>query len=238
MIPHLIQVEPRAYICPKFMGLPDLIAYTAPQAAAQAIVVQVGPQRTDQHRALIAAARRMGLKPGRFVAWGSAVGEDAPALQELAAVQRQSRFRGKPSVTLGLLGHPYCLYDHCFNMDLLRILARNQVRFLTPEQMPPQYHGIGSGQLHKNLFWTIGRSQLDALYWMLGQKEAPVDGFIHVAPFACGLEAMIGDLTARRIKQAGLPLLQLNFEEQSGEAGMITRLEAFLDLIKFRSRVC
>jgi predicted nucleotide-binding protein (sugar kinase/HSP70/actin superfamily) len=239
MIPHLIQVEPQAFICPKFMGLPDIIAHTAPEAAARAVIVQVGPQQgTDQQRALAAAARRLGLKPARLAGWDAAGGGDIPALQELAAAQKQSRLRGKPSITLGLLGHPYCLYDPCFNLDLLRFLARSQVRFLTPEQMPREYHGIGSGQLQKKLFWTIGRSQLDALYWMLEQKETPVDGFIHVAPFACGLEAMIGDLTARRIKRAGLPLLQLNFEEHSGEAGVITRLEAFLDLIKFRSMVC
>jgi predicted nucleotide-binding protein (sugar kinase/HSP70/actin superfamily) len=66
----------------------------------------------------------------------------------------------------------------------------------------------------------------------------PVDGFIQVTPFACGPDAIVGDLLERRIKQAGKPLLKLNFEEHSGEAGIITRLEAFLDLIKFRSRVC
>jgi predicted nucleotide-binding protein (sugar kinase/HSP70/actin superfamily) len=238
MIPHLIKVEPQAYICPKFMGLPDIIAHTAPEVTAQAIVVQVGPQHTDQQRALIEAANRAGVKSGRIAKLKAAVPGESPALQELAVLQKLSPFKGKPAVTIGLLGHPYCLYDACFNLDLLRILTRSQVRFLTPEQMPSEFKGLGSGQLEKDLFWTLGRSQLDALYWMLHQEETPVDGLIQVTPFACGLEAIIGDLLARRIKQAGLPLLQLNFEEQSGEAGVITRLEAFLDLIKFRSMVC
>jgi predicted nucleotide-binding protein (sugar kinase/HSP70/actin superfamily) len=239
MIPHLIKVEPQAYICPKFMGLPDIIAHTAPQVSAQAIVVQVGPRRTDQQRALAEAAKRAGVKPVKMTPHKpSAVSGLSPALQELAALQKQSHFKGKPAVTVGLLGHPYCLYDACFNLDLLQILTRSHVRFLTPEQMPSQFKGVGSGQLEKDLFWTIGRSQLDALYWMLHQEATPVDGLIQVTPFACGLEAIIGDLLARRIKQAGLPLLHLNFEEQSGEAGVITRLEAFLDLIKYRSMVC
>jgi predicted nucleotide-binding protein (sugar kinase/HSP70/actin superfamily) len=236
MLPHLIKVEPQAYICPKFMGLPDIVAHTVPQVAAQAIVVRVGPGQMDQERALIAAARRIGLKPKR--PQKAATWSENPALQELATIEKQYRMKEKFPVTLGLLGHPYCLYDHCFNLDLLRTLVRYRIRFLTPEQMPSEYKGIGSGQLQKDLFWTIGRSQLDAVYWMIHQEEVPVDGFIQVTPFACGLEAIIGDLTARRIKRAGLPLLQLNFEEQSGEAGMLTRLEAFVDLIKFRSMVC
>jgi predicted nucleotide-binding protein (sugar kinase/HSP70/actin superfamily) len=238
MIPHLIQVEPQAYICPKFMGLPDIIAHTVPAAATQAIVVQVGPPQPDQPRALAKAAHRLGLKPRRITKLKPAASGESPALQALAALQKQSHFKGKPTVTVGLLGHPYCLYDACFNLDLLRVLSHNQVGFLTPEQMPPEFKGSGSGWLEKDLFWTMGRSQLDALYWMIHQKATPVDGFIQVTPFACGIEAIIGDLTARRIKQAGLPLLQLNFEEHSGEAGVITRLEAFLDLIKFRSMVC
>jgi predicted nucleotide-binding protein (sugar kinase/HSP70/actin superfamily) len=238
MIPHLIKVEPQAYICPKFMGLPDIVAHTVPQVADRVIVVRVGPRQLNQWRALAEAARHHGLKPRRTSRATPTVRAETPALQAVTALRKQYCFKGKSEITLGLLGHPYCLYDPCFNLDLLRILVCNQVSFLTPEQMPAEYQGIGSGQLEKDMFWTMGRSQLDAVYWMLHQKEVPVNGFIQVTPFACGLEAIIGDLTARRIKRAGLPLLQLNFEEHSGEAGVITRLEAFLDLIKFRSMVC
>jgi predicted nucleotide-binding protein (sugar kinase/HSP70/actin superfamily) len=42
----------------------------------------------------------------------------------------------------------------------------------------------------------------------------------------------------RRIREAGKPFLRLYFEEHSGEAGLITRLEAFTDLLKYRSRAC
>jgi predicted nucleotide-binding protein (sugar kinase/HSP70/actin superfamily) len=238
MVPHLIRVEPDAYICPKFMGLPDLVAHTAPEAAAQVITVQVGPKRTNQWRALAAAAVAAGVNRGRVPKtpppeWGM-----SPALQEAAAAWRCDVGDGQPELTVGLLGHPYCLYDACFNLDLLRSLARNRVRFLTPEQMPPEYQGSGSDRLEKELFWTVGRKQLDALQWMLRQTVNPLEGLILVTPFACGPEALVGDLLERRIRQAGLPLLKLNYEEHSGEAGVITRLEAFLDLIKFRSKVC
>ena len=236
MIPHLVKVEADAYICPKFMGLPDLVAHTVPAVKNKAITVKIGPRQIDQWRCLSEAAAQLGVKPSSKGKYSQAQSIQSPALQEVHNLQPQFGPEG-PELIIGLLGHPYCLYDRCFNLDLLTEIARNRVGFLTPEMMPKEYKGRGTGKLEKELFWTMGRSQLDALEWML-HYEHPVDGFIQVTPFACGPEAIVGDLLERRIKAAGLPLLKLNFEEHSGEAGVITRLEAFLDLIKFRSTVC
>jgi predicted nucleotide-binding protein (sugar kinase/HSP70/actin superfamily) len=238
MLPHLIKVEPDAFICPKFMGLPDIVAHTAPETTAKLLTVKVGPDRTDQWRCLKETAAKIGLRPGRKISQLTFNREESPALREVKSLQYPAQTENRAGLTLGLLGHPYCLYDAGFNLDLLRNLNQSQVRFFTPEMMPPAFKGVGSGRLEKALFWTIGRAQLDALDWMLHGLAEPVDGFIQVTPFACGPEAIVGDLLERRIKQAGKPLLKLNFEEHSGEAGVITRLEAFLDLIKFRSMVC
>jgi predicted nucleotide-binding protein (sugar kinase/HSP70/actin superfamily) len=238
MLPHLIKVERDAYICPKFMGLPDLVAHTAPEITAKLLTVKVGPDQTDQWRCLKEAAAKIGVRLRKNFNHAVCDHGDNPALREVTSLQNAAKAGEQPALTLGLLGHPYCLYDSGFNLDLLHSLNRSQVRFYTPEMMPPALKGVGSGRLEKELFWTIGRAQLDALDWMLGGLTKPVDGFIQVTPFACGPEAIVGDLLERRIKQAGKPLLKLNFEEHSGEAGIITRLEAFLDLIKFRSMVC
>jgi predicted nucleotide-binding protein (sugar kinase/HSP70/actin superfamily) len=88
------------------------------------------------------------------------------------------------------------------------------------------------------MFWTTGRVQFDALEWMLHCEETPVDGFIQIAPFACGPEALVSDMLERRIKEARKPCLKIYYEEHSGEAGVITRLEAFLDLMKYQNPAC
>ena len=236
MIPHLIKVEANAYVCPKFMGLPDLVAHTVPEVKSKAVIVKVGPRQVDQWRCLSTAALRLGVRSSVDLRKTILSQCKIPALGIMDSFQDSSPVDSE--LTIGVFGHPYCLYDSCFNLDLLEILHRNQVHFLTPELMPEDYRGKGCGKLEKELFWTIGRVQLDALEWLLNRTEGPVDGFIQITPFACGPEALVGDLLERRIKAAGLPLLKLNFEEHSGEAGMITRLEAFLDLIKFRRLVC
>jgi predicted nucleotide-binding protein (sugar kinase/HSP70/actin superfamily) len=248
MIPHLIKVEPDAFICPKFMGLPDIVCHAIPAVKDQLLLVQVGPRRVDMINSLQNACRHLERPPSSspiFISRSiqkqikkankSSVPE-SPAETIIQALQNEPGAKSK--LTIGLLGHPYCLYDDCFNLNLLQILSDYQVYFLTPEMMPHQYLGQGSGKLAKKMFWTTGRVQFDALEWMLHCKETPVDGFIQIAPFACGPEALVSDMLERRIKEAKKPCLKIYYEEHSGEAGVITRLEAFLDLMKYQNPAC
>ncbi len=224
MIPQLIKVESDAYICPKFIALPDLVRHTLPELTEKLLVVTVGPKKIDMQTSLKKAAEKLGLithpqdsqLPVKGVRTAVSLDED--------------------QLTLGILGHPYCLYDPYFNLDLFKHLSNNGINYLTPEMIPPENYGKGAQQLNKDLFWTLGKAQFDALDWMLNEKS--VIGFIHVTPFACGPEAIVGDLLKRRIRMAGKPYLELNYEEHSGEAGLITRLEAFVDLVKYKNRAC
>lgn len=239
LIPHLVKVERDAYLCPKFMGLPDLVTHALPELREKCLVVTVGPRRTDLLQCLRQAALKIGLTnpeiPRKMMI---DLDHSFPARRELGKYGFELRDGNDHGFRIGLLGHPYCLYDSGFNLNLLKKLHDYQVDVITSEMMPIEYHNRGAAKLNKDLFWTMGRFQFDALEWMLYGDGRRIDGIIQVAPFACGPEALIGDLLERRIKKAQLPLLKLYFEEHSGEAGMITRLEAFLDLINYRSCVC
>ncbi len=238
MIPHLVKIEPKAFICPKFMGLPDIVRHTVPEIGEKMLVVKFDHPKTNFKQALDQAARQLGLKPPKkeFDLQNQLQGERIwPGLLNLN-FQKMLNQQTENNLKIGVLGHPYCIYDPCFNLELLKRLRENDLTYYTPEMTPICYQGQGAGSLEKDLFWTLGRLQFDALEWML--EELNVDGFIHISTFACGPEAIVGELLEKRIRQANKPILKLNYEEHSGEAGVITRLEAFLDLMKYRCQVC
>ena len=237
MIPHLIKVEPDAFICPKFMGLPDIVSHAIPSVTEKLLIVQVGPRQINMFKSLKHAAQGLGIqvKNQNLSKQQQSNMIAIPALKIIEASQPELKLN---KLTIGLLGHPYCLYDACLNLNLLQMLTSQEINFLTPEMIPLEYKGVGSGKLAKKLFWTTGRSQFDALNWMLHGYEAEVDGFIQIAPFACGPEAIVSDMLERRIKEVKKPYLKMHYEEHSGEAGIITRLEAFLDLIKYHHVAC
>lgn len=237
LIPHLIKVERDAYLCPKFMGLPDLVRHTLPELKPQLQIIRVGPKQVSMAESLTRIASIHGVAKSLIKRAKRGLGKpwELPALKEAKAFQSRNREGIGPGITIGVLGHPYCLYDACLNLNSLQRLAE-LAGFVTPEMVPPHYQGVGSGKLPKKLFWTMGKLQFDAVEWML--NEAKVDGFVQLVTFACGPEAIVGDLLERQVREAGKPFLRLYFEEHSGEAGLITRLEAFIDLLKYRRRAC
>jgi predicted nucleotide-binding protein (sugar kinase/HSP70/actin superfamily) len=72
---------------------------------------------------------------------------------------------------------------------------------------------------------TIGEKVLHANDW---------DGLVHIEPFGCLPEIMARNIMPSTAEQ--LPVLNLIFDEHTGRAGVINRLEAFVDMIKRRKK--
>ncbi len=60
------------------------------------------------------------------------------------------------------------------------------------------------------------------------------DGVVQVAPFTCMPEIVAASLLPEVGRDLGLPVLSLFLDEHTGEAGLQTRLEAFVDLLRRR----
>ncbi len=60
------------------------------------------------------------------------------------------------------------------------------------------------------------------------------DGVIHLAPFTCMPEIVAQNIMAST--REDIPVLSVTCDEQMGKEGMLTRIEAFVDLLEFRRR--
>jgi len=75
--------------------------------------------------------------------------------------------------------------------------------------------------------------------WVLGEyidkAKAGFDGFIHSYPFTCMPEVTARTIITNKLKKIyDLPIIYFSFDEQSGQEGFRTRLEAFYDLMEAR----
>ena len=82
------------------------------------------------------------------------------------------------------------------------------------------------------LMRDIGGDALECVSDVLYAKERNVDGLIHVSPFTCMPEIMSQNIFPIMREDVSLPILTLIMDEQTGRAGYITRLEAFVDLMR------
>jgi predicted nucleotide-binding protein (sugar kinase/HSP70/actin superfamily) len=62
------------------------------------------------------------------------------------------------------------------------------------------------------------------------------DGIIHLLPFTCMPEIIAQNILPNVRNEKDIPVLSLVLDEHQGKAGFITRLEAYVDLLKRRKR--
>ena len=150
----------------------------------------------------------------------------------------ENRVKNEPlaapgKITVALLGHPYNIYDPFINMNIIGRLRAMGANVITAENLQEQTVVSYAARLPKKLFWTLGQRMIGAALHYLERSD--VNGMIHVAAFGCGPDSMTGELIERRARAAGMPFLNLTLDEHTGEAGIITRLEAFLDMVRWKT---
>jgi predicted nucleotide-binding protein (sugar kinase/HSP70/actin superfamily) len=83
-------------------------------------------------------------------------------------------------------------------------------------------------------YWTFEEEVVGAGEHCLKNS---VDGIIGIMAFGCGPDSVMMDLVRRQaIRLRTTPFMSLTLEEHTAEAGVITRLEAFLDMIYRKGR--
>ncbi len=249
-MPTLISSDRYSYYCPKHIGLPAMLRNGLELPSDFLIAPQIdwraNPGRSMT--ALLESGRTLGAsntaaREAFNLAWRFQNSFDRmiaarqltypEALEKTAGVKRFRR--SKPynpqacfnaNLRVGVVGHSYVLYDYISHnlVDRLREHAWVQV----PEMLPRRLlrKTLEETDYGKEL-WSFEQAIVgSALYWL---KNRQVDCLILLGPFECGPEAVIEVFLEEETERYGVPLLILTVDEQSGEAGLVTRLEAFLD---------
>lgn len=87
------------------------------------------------------------------------------------------------------------------------------------------------------LLRDIGGDAIESIGDVVHATESGADGIIHLSPFTCMPEIMSQNIFPSMRQDGNLPILALILDEQTGKAGFVTRLEAFVDLMKRRKRL-
>jgi predicted nucleotide-binding protein (sugar kinase/HSP70/actin superfamily) len=146
-------------------------------------------------------------------------------------------YSGNPASTktnIALIGHPYLLYDEYLNHRIIHRLEQAGNRVLTPEMLTSNELESASVKLAGTTYWTYGEEVVGAGEHYL---QDGVDGIIGILTFGCGPDSLMMEMVRRRAnKLRNTPFMSIVLEEHTAETGIITRLEAFLDMINRRKR--
>jgi predicted nucleotide-binding protein (sugar kinase/HSP70/actin superfamily) len=138
-------------------------------------------------------------------------------------------------LNIAVIGHVYNLYDSYINMELLDKLRNNGVNIITIDMIDEEIINEKCSTLPKRMFWNFGRKAIGSVMHILDRDD--IDGVIYLMSFGCGIDSFICDLAERKVRrESNIPFIVLTIDEHSGEAGMNTRIEAFLDMIRWRHK--
>ena len=246
-IPRLVCVEKGAYFCPKFLGLPDMVKSSLshlPLLIEPTIDIRksdnnfknsflaVGKLFTDNSKKIYQSFYEAQRSLQLYLQ--SKENELAPEIINQQYWNKLPQNNLKNSLNIALLGHSYLVYDAFINLNLISKLKKVRVNVLTAEMVKKKDIERQLKKLHKPIFWTLSKKAVGSAFYFLEKK---VDGIIHLTSFECGEDSMIGELIRQEsYKYPSVAYTEFVFDEHTGEIGIDTRTEAFLDMIIRRKK--
>ncbi|MDA8188956.1 MAG: acyl-CoA dehydratase activase-related protein [Dehalococcoidales bacterium] len=245
-IPRVVSVQKGTYTCPKFFGLPDIVAalpVELPRLIAPTINLRLG--RWQFYRTLFAVGAALEKNAARvFLAWRAAVSSQKRFAQKaragcttldiLEGKADAAAFRSggnESALTVAVVGHPYNLYDSYVSVNLIDMLRRYGVKVVVPEMLPNEAIEKHARELPKKLYWSYEREVVGAMFCWLRSRQ--VDGMIYMRSFACGPDSIVQTILDTDCRIVGnASTISLAIDEHTAEAGVITRVEAFLDMLQ------
>ena len=148
--------------------------------------------------------------------------------QQKSAEHIQKELAGKPGMKVLVAGHSYVLSDPYLGRPILDYLESAGAVSLRADALEPETARKACARFSPTCRWITSEEIVGGvLLW-----KDRVDGIILVSAFPCGPDSMTNELLIRRLK--GKPILTLVLDTQSGMAGVETRIESFLDIIRFQ----
>ena len=250
-VPRYVAEVKEAFFCPKFISLPDIIKIlpgmpkilnfevNVKEFPIATSVVELGKELgKSQNQALDAyrEAQKYFDEYHRFLRDGSSVNH------ALRLVERNRPFtlpkrKDEGDLEFLLLGHGYNIFDTFINLDFQKKLKDHGVKVFTKENLQESVFK-DPVIINKRLrnYWRHEEEIMQAIRYFLTKGRNEIDGVIFLVSFACGPDSLISELIMRDMKAVGLPFLEIIMDEHSGEAGLLTRIESFVEMVRRKKK--
>ena len=144
---------------------------------------------------------------------------------------------------VGILGEFYTAMDAFSNLELEQKLADMGVEVHRWMNVTNQFLRYGSGQ--KNLRvkiqdlsqYDMGPTSTANIWYARECAERGFDGIIHIKSASCTPEIDVMPVLQNISADYKIPVLYLTYDAQTSDVGLMTRLEAFYDMIDMRKKV-
>ena len=239
----LDDAQSSANAAPPAAGVADGVATSVPPASATFADLRVFSANVDEYEktpekeAFIALGTKMGhsaaqAKRAYNHARKAQDAYDAKLHQKLMADLRSPEIdsTGAPKLKILVAAHPYVVHDPYVGKPLIDMLQQMEAIPLFTDHYDRARAFKTSRSFSDTLPWLINRELIGAML----DLHDKIDGIVLVSAFPCGPDSMTSDAVMRYIK--GRPILSITIDAQSGTAGLETRVESFVDILRYQKQ--
>ena len=228
LVPRIVALD-GFLMCPNFRALPDIVMMNKDRNRIRREIPVLTPE-VDISQAL--QAEHLAIRIFRDI-----FGKDPEARRTKAVEVKRGTtdFKDRDiSKSIALIGHPYVLADHHLNNGVPDILRLNGVDIVYAQEIDFKKLSDLAASFDfyaKRLYWRSAREVLGAFIYFT--RVRPAAGIIHLAPFNCGVDALMRiELMAlcKRMDEAP-PYMVVVCDEHTQRDHVVTRVEAFLDIV-------
>lgn len=150
--------------------------------------------------------------------------------QQMQRLETEANKLEKRGMKILIVSHPYNTYDNCVGQNVTSILEELDVTVIHADCF--QHKNITSlaESISPNLYWTYNKELVGAIKYC----EDYIDGIITLSTFPCGPDSLVNELISKHF--GSIPCANIIIDELNENAGLQTRIESFVDILKERRK--
>jgi predicted nucleotide-binding protein (sugar kinase/HSP70/actin superfamily) len=218
--PRMVWLEDKLYACPKMIGIVDIarmmlgdrVKLVAPVIKGDFLLphfaagLAITPDPLRVARALLRARKALPSTAG---------------MPEFVPGERR----------VALIGHFYNLEDDYIARAIRETFEGYGYRLYTKDGLPGRVLRSREG-FARSIRWVYERELYNAFRFLVDK----VDGVCMIVSMGCGPDSLVAEFMRQETVARDIPFLQLVIDEHTGTAGLVTRIEAFLELAERRQK--
>jgi len=249
--PSIQSIDHKIYNCSKLRGLPDLVRNVVKR---DFLLIEPTLDKSEKGQGLyqylyesvapLGITNKKLIKQASKIGWeyqNNYVGMTRDGMHPIEAMNNaikgkvviKNRKNPHP-INIAVISHGYNMYDDHVSMNVFKKLDQLGVKAHVPENLTMEQMKKGLKVLNTNLYWANEIEISGAAGYFM--NDSKIDGILTVTAFGCGPDSLMVERITRYAKRLQKPLLNLTVDEHTGEAGFITRIEAFTDMLYRRKR--
>lgn len=227
-VPRIANYGKEGVLCSRFEALYDIAANTFRDMGTPFITCDIDLQ---EKKSELDAFSNLALEFGMKFSDGARayeIAKKAAWAKQKEKIQFQNALVEQDGIKILVVGHSYNLHDSYIGLPIVQALKKLDAIPLLADSVDLDAVRARYTNICKDVPWMVNRELVGAI----DQYHDMVDGIILITAFPCGPDSMLNEMIIRRVKDK--PILNLLLDSQDGNAGIETRLESFVDIIRFR----